>query len=227
VVKSSCLIIYFFEIFIEEVQHLRICFYLVLFLDKPMPLIREEQILISETFLLHGRNNLLSLRLFHARIVCPLHDEERRLDLLGGEKRRLAFETLRILGLRNVLLAILLESTLAALALQHAARADPQRIAKLLAELEHAAGRRDARFVCALALARRGRLILEVEGECRGLISDAPRGAHGFGYDPVFFFPQLGRTYAELSEEEKNRVSHRACAVAALLELLAGSADLG
>jgi XTP/dITP diphosphohydrolase len=104
---------------------------------------------------------------------------------------------------------------------------DPQRMAKLLAELEHAAGRRDARFVCALALARRGRLILEVEGECRGLISDAPRGAHGFGYDPVFFFPQLGRTYAELGEEEKNRVSHRARAVAALLELLAGGADLG
>ena len=104
---------------------------------------------------------------------------------------------------------------------------DPQRISKLLVELEHATGGREARFVCALALARRGRLILEVEGECRGLISRAPRGTNGFGYDPVFFFPELGRTYAELSEGEKNRVSHRAHAVAALLELLAAGTELG
>jgi XTP/dITP diphosphohydrolase len=104
---------------------------------------------------------------------------------------------------------------------------DSQRIAKLLAELEHAAGGREARFVCALALAHRGGLVLEVEGECRGIITDAPRGAHGFGYDPVFYFPELGRTCAELGEEEKNRVSHRARAVAALLELLAGSIELG
>jgi len=104
---------------------------------------------------------------------------------------------------------------------------DSQRIAKLLAELEHAAGGRAARFFCALALARRSHLILEVEGECRGAITDAPRGTRGFGYDPVFLFPELGRTYAELSDEEKNRVSHRARAVAALLELLAGGTELG
>lgn len=104
---------------------------------------------------------------------------------------------------------------------------DAERIQKLLAELAHAAGRRDARFVCALALARRGRLILEVQGECRGVITDAPRGNNGFGYDPVFLFPELGRTYAELSAEEKNRVSHRARAVAALLQRLAGGIELG
>jgi XTP/dITP diphosphohydrolase len=104
---------------------------------------------------------------------------------------------------------------------------DSRRIAKLLSELAQAAGGRSARFVCALALARRGRLILEAEGECRGVIADAPRGTHGFGYDPVFLFPELGKTYAELSEEEKNRVSHRARAVASLLELLAGGIELG
>jgi len=104
---------------------------------------------------------------------------------------------------------------------------DSQRMAKLLSELEHAAGGRDARFVCALALARRGRLVVEAEGECRGVIADAPRGTHGFGYDPVFLFPELGKTYAELSEEAKNRVSHRAHAVASLLELLAGGIELG
>jgi len=104
---------------------------------------------------------------------------------------------------------------------------DSQRIAKLLSELAQAAGGRDARFVCALALAKRGRIIVEAEGECRGVIADTPRGTHGFGYDPVFLFPELGKTYAELSEEEKNRVSHRARAVASLLDLLAGGMELG
>jgi XTP/dITP diphosphohydrolase len=104
---------------------------------------------------------------------------------------------------------------------------DSQRIAKLLSELAQAAGGRGARFVCALALARRGRLILKAEGDCRGVITDAPRGTRGFGYDPVFLFPELGKTYAQLSEEEKNRVSHRARAVASLLELLAGGIELG
>ncbi len=104
---------------------------------------------------------------------------------------------------------------------------DAERIEKLLVELKDAEGGRGARFVCALALALRGRLVLEVEGECRGVITDAPRGTHGFGYDPVFYFPELGQTYAELSAEKKNRVSHRARAVAVLLQLLAGGAELG
>jgi len=51
-----------------------------------------------------------------------------------------------------------------------------------------------------------------VEGVVEGLISDAPRGTGGFGYDPVFFHPGLGRTFGELSEAEKSRVSHRALA---------------
>jgi XTP/dITP diphosphohydrolase len=104
---------------------------------------------------------------------------------------------------------------------------DAVRIEKLLAELRDAAGGRDARFVCALALARRGQLLLEVEGECRGVIADAARGTRGFGYDPVFLFPELGRTYAELNAEEKNLISHRAHAVMALLQRLAGGTELG
>ena len=93
---------------------------------------------------------------------------------------------------------------------------DAERIQKLLGELSGQEGDRSARFVCALALARRGELLIEAEGECRGEIAHSPSGTNGFGYDPVFFFPELGRTYAELSAEEKNRVSHRAQAVAAL-----------
>jgi XTP/dITP diphosphohydrolase len=97
---------------------------------------------------------------------------------------------------------------------------DSDRINKLLSELRDHAGSREARFVCALALAQNGHLLLEAEGECRGLISDRPRGSNGFGYDPIFLFPQLGRTYAELTEEEKNRYSHRANATHALLDRL-------
>jgi len=97
---------------------------------------------------------------------------------------------------------------------------DEDRVGKLLTELAAAGGVRMARFVCALALAQQGKLVVEAEGECRGTIALAPRGSHGFGYDPVFFFPKLGKTYAELSEMEKNRVSHRAKAVHALLAKL-------
>jgi XTP/dITP diphosphohydrolase len=93
---------------------------------------------------------------------------------------------------------------------------DADRIEKLLEELKKCGRDRSARFVCALALARRGTVLLEAEGECCGVIADNPRGTNGFGYDPIFLFPELGRTYAELSEEEKNRYSHRACAIRAL-----------
>jgi XTP/dITP diphosphohydrolase len=97
---------------------------------------------------------------------------------------------------------------------------DSDRIRKLLSELDASGGPRDARFVCTLAIAQTGRLLLEAAGECRGLIAREPRGSSGFGYDPIFFFPELQRTYAELSESEKNLVSHRARAVRSLLEKL-------
>ena len=87
--------------------------------------------------------------------------------------------------------------------------------------VERRAQFRDAHLQKGWEAARRGELLLEVEGECRGAITRAPRGTNGFGYDPVFFFPELGKTYAELGEEEKNRVSHRARAVAALRPALA------
>ena len=97
---------------------------------------------------------------------------------------------------------------------------DRDRIHRLLLELARVPGPRQARFVCALALAKHGALIMEAEGECRGEIALDARGTKGFGYDPVFLFPELGRTYAELEPGEKNRVSHRARAVAALLHQL-------
>ena len=94
---------------------------------------------------------------------------------------------------------------------------DEDRVRKLLKELESSGGERNARFVCSLALAQGGRLLLESEGECRGTIAKEPQGTNGFGYDPIFLFPALGRTYAELNQAEKNVHSHRSRAVASLL----------
>lgn len=96
------------------------------------------------------------------------------------------------------------------------------RIARLLGEMEHVAdAQRSARFVCALALARTGRLIHTVEAEVAGRITRTPSGGHGFGYDPVFYLPELGRTMAELTTEEKQMISHRGLALAELVKHLA------
>lgn len=85
-----------------------------------------------------------------------------------------------------------------------------QRIEKLLSEMRGKTGiERSAYFVCAMALAKRGRAIAIVTDSVHGEILEAPRGLGGFGYDPVFYFPALKKTFAEISKEEKNQFSHR------------------
>jgi XTP/dITP diphosphohydrolase len=98
---------------------------------------------------------------------------------------------------------------------------DAQRVEKLLQELrERNVTDRRARFVCALALAERGRARAVVSACVEGVLLDSPRGAGGFGYDPVFLFPPLGKTFAELPREEKNQLSHRGQAFRKLLDFL-------
>lgn len=81
--------------------------------------------------------------------------------------------------------------------------------------------KRTARFRCAMAVAFSEQEVLTAEGVLEGMISTEPHGEGGFGYDPVFFVPKLGKTLAELSVDEKNTISHRARALKALLpELL-------
>ena len=96
---------------------------------------------------------------------------------------------------------------------------DPERIAKLLKELEGKKNRR-ARFVCVIAIAFNGEVIETFEGEVRGTILDAPRGENGFGYDPIFQPDGFDKSFAELTQEEKNRISHRANAYAKALEFI-------
>lgn len=81
-------------------------------------------------------------------------------------------------------------------------------------------GQRTARFRCVITVAEPGGDHRSVEGTIEGLIADAPRGKNGFGYDPIFLVPALGKTTAELAPEEKNQISHRGKAARLALELL-------
>lgn len=95
---------------------------------------------------------------------------------------------------------------------------DEQNNRKLLDELRGLPEeKRAARYVCVLVLARRGRVLGIFSDSCEGRILEEPRGRGGFGYDPLFFFPRLGKTMAELSTEEKNQHSHRGKAFRKLL----------
>ena len=86
---------------------------------------------------------------------------------------------------------------------------------------------RTARFVCALAVADAGRIVFEARGTVEGRIAPEPRGAGGFGYDPIFVPVGWDITMAELTDEQKDRISHRGRAFRALLEILQGAPDLG
>lgn len=83
------------------------------------------------------------------------------------------------------------------------------------------AERRTARFRCVIAVAVPGGPAHTTEGTCEGIILDEPRGTGGFGYDPLFYVPEYGQTFAELELPLKNKISHRGRALAGALELLA------
>jgi XTP/dITP diphosphohydrolase len=96
-----------------------------------------------------------------------------------------------------------------------------QKIARLLSEMKRLEGaERSAYFVCVIAAVRGRRATAVVSEKVDGEILNAPRGSDGFGYDPVFFFPPLGKTFAELRAEEKSQHSHRGKAFRRLLEAL-------
>jgi len=91
--------------------------------------------------------------------------------------------------------------------------------ARVLRELKNVPReRRTGRFVCVLAAARNGKTLATFRGTAEGVILDSPRGTNGFGYDPLFYFPQIGKTFAELSAEEKAKYSHRGSAFRKFLD---------
>jgi XTP/dITP diphosphohydrolase len=85
-----------------------------------------------------------------------------------------------------------------------------QRVNYLLAKLKDVPReKRSARFYCVIAIARPDGQVEFCDGECKGMITPEPGGAGGFGYDPVFYVPEQGKTMAELPSEAKNKISHR------------------
>lgn len=98
---------------------------------------------------------------------------------------------------------------------------DIERVRKLLGEMRGKTGNeRRARFVCVVALAEEGQMLGLFSAAAEGILLDEPRGEDGFGYDPIFFFPALGKTFAETSREEKNLYSHRGKAFRKALDFL-------
>ncbi len=96
--------------------------------------------------------------------------------------------------------------------------------ARLIRELRNVPPeRRTGRFVCVIAAARDGQTLAVFEGKAEGAILEVPRGVHGFGYDPLFFFPQIQKTFAELTAEEKAKYSHRGAAFRQFLRWISAS----
>jgi XTP/dITP diphosphohydrolase len=98
--------------------------------------------------------------------------------------------------------------------------------ARLLRELRNVpAERRTGRFVCVIAAAREGQMLAVFDGQAEGVILGSPQGANGFGYDPLFYFPPIQKTFAELTAEEKAGYSHRGTAFRKFLEWYEGAAN--
>ena len=91
--------------------------------------------------------------------------------------------------------------------------------AKLIREIKRVPiDKRTGRFVCWIAAARDGKTLAVFEGKAEGIILEEPRGSNGFGYDPLFYFPPIKKTFAELTAEEKAKYSHRGAAFKQFLE---------
>ncbi len=93
-----------------------------------------------------------------------------------------------------------------------------EKVLKLLKDVPRE--KRTARFVCCLCLASADKVLAQTQGVLEGIIIDEPIGESGFGYDPIFFVPQLNKTVAQLTAEEKNAISHRGNAIRRLKPLL-------
>ena len=97
-------------------------------------------------------------------------------------------------------------------------KANTRKVLKLLGGL--GLNNRKARFICAVAIADKGRIVKLIEQSCSGLIAFEPKGRHGFGYDPVFLIPEYGRTFGQMGLKAKDRMSHRSKALKKAREFL-------
>lgn len=104
---------------------------------------------------------------------------------------------------------------------------DSDRNRKLLSRMRRMSGEdRRARFVCVVALSSRGRVLAVVSDSVDGFLAEEPCGTNGFGYDAIFFYPAIGKTFAELDSSKKNPLSHRGKAFQKMLDLFTGPGHL-
>jgi XTP/dITP diphosphohydrolase len=168
------------------------------------------------------RSRVQGLEILSLDDVAPMPEVVETEETLEGNARLKALAAARGTGLWTVaddsgLFVDALGGAPGVRSARYAPGSDADRVRALLQAMDGVPdGERGAAFRCVLALASPAGEVRTVEGECRGSILRAPRGASGFGYDPVFLVPELGRTMAELTLEEKGRVSHRARALDAL-----------
>lgn len=169
--------------------------YRALLLGIPYQLLTLEELGLKEKALEEGNTmeeNALAKARYYSRLSKLLtlaDDSGLEVDALGGEP-----------GVRSARYA-------------GEEASNEERINFLLAKLEKVPWeKRAARFRCVIALATPSGEAALFQGECSGIVAFEPKGSGGFGYDPVFYLSQIGKTMAELSLEEKNRLSHRALA---------------
>jgi XTP/dITP diphosphohydrolase len=154
----------------------------------------------------------------------PIPEVEEDGDTFDDNAYKKALYTAKILGLPAIAddSGLVVEALAGAPGVKSARYAgekasDQDNINKLLQEMAGQKNRKAA-FECVLSIAVPSGPALTYEGRCEGEITTEPQGKGGFGYDPVFYYPQYGKTFAEISSEEKNRVSHRGKALAEFVD---------
>ena len=188
-------------------------------LDRPLVLATKNKGKISEFYELFRNSGIEIKTLEDFGPIPPVIEDG---DTFEDNAVKKAQFTARVLGIP----AIADDSGLTVTALQGAPGVFSSRYAgenaddeannrKLLASMEGVEDRRAA-FVCVLAVAVPRGPALIYEGTCEGVIAGTPKGDQGFGYDPLFYYPQLQKTFAQMSGAEKNSISHRGKAMAEL-----------
>ena len=190
-------------------------------LDRPLVLASRNQGKISEFKTLLRDSNIEIKSLTDFRPIPPVQEDGKTFEENAVKKARV---TAGILGLPALaddsgLMVKALGGMPGVYSSRYAGEGarDQTNNLKLL-EAMGAIHNRDARFMCVIVIAVPGGGTLIYEGTCEGVISYEPAGCQGFGYDPLFYYPPLKKTFAQMSSEEKNRVSHRGKAMRALRE---------
>jgi XTP/dITP diphosphohydrolase len=172
---------------------------------KDLPSVPEPE----ETGLTFGENARLKATYYAGCLVDPLGDRERSRVLTVAEDSGLVVDALH--GEPGVRSARFIRPD----------ASYPERFAELNRRLAEKPDRpRTARYICAVTVVRDGKVVYETTGAVEGEIAKEPRGSGGFGYDPIFYYPPYQHTLSEVSQEEKEKVSHRGHAFRRLAEWL-------